>query len=59
MVNDYILEILKVSIDLVCISKQLSEIDDGAGADFSEVLSDLKWNRMSLHNGLLSLKGGE
>lgn len=59
MVNDYILEICKVCIDLVCISKQLVELDDGSNADFSEVLSDLKWNRMTLHNRLMSVKGGE
>ena len=55
--NDEILEMLNVSIDLVCILKQLSELDDGCGADFSEVLTDLKWNRMTLNNRLLSIKG--
>ena len=53
---DEILEMLKVSVDLVCILKQLSELDDGCGADFSEVLTDLKWNRMTLNNRLMSLK---
>ena len=54
--NDDILEMLNVSIDLVCILKQLCECDDGCGADFSEVLTDLKWNRMTLNNRLLSIK---
>ena len=53
---DEILEMLNVSIDLTCILKQLSELDDGCGADFSEVLTDLKWNRMTLNNRLNSLK---
>ena len=54
--NDEILEMLNVSIDLVCILKQLSELDDGCGADFSEVLADLKWIRMTLNNRLNSVK---
>ena len=49
-------EILCVCIDLVCVAKQLVECDDGCGADFSEVLTDLKWNRMTLNNRLNSLK---
>ena len=57
--NDEILDMLNVSIDLVCILKQLSELDDGCGADFSEVLTDLKWNRMTLNNRLMSLKGDD
>lgn len=54
--NDEILEMLNVSIDLVCILKQLSELDDGCGADFSDVLVELKWNRVALNNRLLSIK---
>ena len=53
---DEILEMLKVSVDLVCILKQLSELDDGCGADFSETLTDLEWVRMTLNNRLQSLK---
>ena len=49
-------EILCVCIDLVCVAKQLVECDDGCGADFSEVLTDLKWTRMTLNNRLNSLK---
>lgn len=56
--NDELLEILGVCIDLTCIAKQLSEIDDGCGADFSEVLTDLKWLKMTLNNRLQSLKSG-
>ena len=54
--NDEILEMLNVCIDLVCVTKQLVECDDGCGADFSEVLTDLKWNRMALNNRLNSLE---
>ena len=56
--NDDVLEILNVAIDLTCIAKQLSEIDDGCGADFSEVLTDIKWLKMTLNNRLQSLKSG-
>ena len=54
--NDEILEMFNVSVDLVCILKKLSECDDGCGADFSEVLTDLKWSKMTLNNRLNSLK---
>ena len=54
--NDEILEMLNVSIDLVCILKQLCEMDDGCGADFTEVLTDLKWSKMALNNRLNSLE---
>ena len=54
--NDEILEMMMVCIDLVCVTKQLVECDDGCGADFSEVLTDLKWTRMALNNRLNSLK---
>ena len=54
--NDEILEMMMVCIDLVCVTKQLVECDDGCGADFSEVLTDLKWTRMTLNNRLNSLK---
>ena len=53
--NDEILEMFNVSVELVCILKKLSEIDDGCGADFSEVLTDLKWSKMTLNNRLNSL----
>lgn len=53
--NDEILEMMMVCIDLVCILKQLCECDDGCGADFSEVLTDLKWSKMTLNNRLNSL----
>ncbi|WP_406533396.1 hypothetical protein [Methanobrevibacter sp.] len=56
MMCDDLKEILKVCVDLVCISRQLCELDDGCGADFSEVVTDLKWNRMTLQNRLTSLK---
>ena len=57
--NDDVLEIMDVCIDLVCITKQLCEMDDGCGADFSEVLTDLKWSKMTLNNRLLSIKKEE
>ena len=54
--NDDILEMLNVCIDLVCILKQLCECDDGCGADFEDVLTDLKWSRMTLNNRLNVIK---
>lgn len=56
--NDDILEMLNVCIDLVCVTKQLCECDDGCGADFSEVLTDLKWSKMTLENRLKSIRSG-
>ena len=59
MKNDDLLEILSVCIDLVCITKQLVDVDDGCGADFSDVLTDLKWSKMVLGNRLKSVKGSD
>ena len=55
---DDLKEILKICVDLVCITNQLVEIDDCCGVDYSDVVTDLRWNRMTLQNRLLSLKNG-
>ena len=49
---------MMVCIDLVGITKQLVECDDGCGADFSEVLTDLKWSKMTLENRLKTIRSG-
>jgi len=51
-------EILGVCIDLICIARQLADIENGCGADYEDVITDLKWNRMVLQNRLNSLKEG-
>ena len=50
-------EILKVCIDLITIANELSKIENGCGVDYSDVITDLKWNRMTLENRLKTLKG--
>ena len=56
--NKEIKEILKVCVDLVSISNELGKLEDGCGVDYSDVITDLKWNRMTLENRLRSLKEG-
>ena len=50
-------EILKVCIDLITVANELSKIENGCGVDYSDVITDLKWNRMTLENRLKTLKG--
>ena len=55
--NKEIQEILKICVDLVSISNELSKVENGCGVDYSDVITDLKWNLMTLENRLRTLKG--
>ena len=55
--NEEIREILKVCIDLITVANELSKVENGCGVDYSDVITDLKWNRMTLENRLKTLKG--
>lgn len=55
--NEEVKEVLKVCVDLVSISNELGKLEDGCGVDYSDVITDLKWNRMTLANRLKTLKG--
>ena len=39
--NKEIQEILKVCVDLVSISNELSKVENGCGVDYSDVITDL------------------
>ena len=54
--NEEVQEILKVCVDLVSIANELCKLEDGCGVDYSDVITDLKWNRMVLENRLRGLK---
>ena len=54
--NEEVQEILKVCVDLVSIANELCKLEDGCGVDYSEVITDLKWTRMTLENRLRGLK---
>ena len=55
--NEEIREILKVCIDLITVANELSKIENGCGVDYSDVITDLKWSKMTLENRLKTLKG--
>ena len=55
--NEEVKEVLKVCVDLVSISNELGKLEDGCGVDYSDVITDLKWNKMTLENRLRTLKG--
>ena len=57
--NEEIQEILKVCVDLVSISNELGKLEDGCGVDYSDVITDLRWNKMTLENRLRTLKESE
>ena len=50
-------EILKVCIDLITVANELSKVENGCGVDYSDVITDLKWSKMTLENRLKTLKG--
>ena len=54
--NEEVQEILKVCVDLVSIANELGKLEDGCGVDYSDVITDLKWTRMTLENRLRDLK---
>ena len=54
--NEEVQEILKVCVDLVSIANELGKLEDGCGVDYSDVITDLKWTRMTLENRLRGLK---
>ena len=55
--NKEIQEILNICVGLISVANELSKVEDGCGVDYSDVITDLKWNRMTLENRLKSLKG--
>lgn len=56
--NKEIQEILKICVGLISVANELSKVENGCGVDYSDVITDLKWNRMTLENRLRSLKEG-
>ena len=52
-------EILRVCVELVSTANELCKLETGCGVDYSDVITDLKWNLMTLNNRLQSLKGSE
>ena len=60
MVNmiDEIKEILKVCVELISTANELSKLENGCGVDYSDVITDLKWSKMTLENRLRTLKSG-
>ena len=60
MVNmrDEIREILKVCVELISTAKELSKLENGCGVDYSDVITDLRWSKMTLENRLRTLKEG-
>ena len=55
--NEELKEIKDIVNDLLCLTIHLEDYETGCGVDYSDVITDLKWNRMTLENRLKSLKG--
>lgn len=60
MVNmiDELREILMVCVELISTANELSKVENGCGVDYSDVITDLKWSKMTLENRLKTLKEG-
>ena len=50
-------EIKDIVNDLLCLTIRLEDYETGCGVDYSDVITDLKWSKMTLENRLKSLKG--
>lgn len=55
--NEQVIEILKICIGLISAANELGKVETGCGVDYSDVITDLKWSRMTLENRLRTLKG--
>ena len=55
--NEELKEIKNIVNDLLCLTIRLEDYETGCGVDYSDVITDLKWNRMTLENRLRTLKG--
>ena len=55
--NEELKEIKDIVNDLLCLTIRLEDYENGCGVDYSDVITDLKWNRMTLENRLRTLKG--
>lgn len=53
--NDEVKEILKICIGLISVANELSKVETGCGVDYSEVITDLKWSKMTLDNRLRTI----
>ena len=51
-----LLKIMENAKNIVEISKNLNDIEDFENVDYSDVLTDIKWNKMVLENRLGDLK---
>ena len=60
MVNmiDELREILKVCVELISTANELSKVENGCGVDYSDVITDLRWSKMTLENRLQAVKSG-
>ena len=56
--NEEVKEIKDIVNDLLCLTIRLEDYETGCGVDYSDVITDLKWNKMTLENRLRSLKEG-
>ena len=57
--NEEVKEILKTCVGLISVANELGQVETGCGVDYSDVITDLKWNKMTLENRLKVLKERE
>lgn len=58
LMNGEVREILKACVELLCTANELSNLedDDPVGVDYEDVLTDIKWSKMTLENRLKVLR---
>ena len=56
--NEEVKEVLKICVGLISVANELGQVENGCGADYSDVITDLRWSKMTLDNRLKSLRRG-
>ena len=51
-----ILELKKYNARLTTVINELEELEDGVGADYTDVITDIRWNVLMLENRRESLQ---
>lgn len=54
--NEEVKEVLKICVGLISVANELGQVENGCGDDYSDVITDLKWSKMTLENRLKSLR---
>ena len=53
--DEQVKDVLNLAIDILCIARKLGEKETGENADYSDIITELRWNKVMLNNRLVDL----